>query len=242
MIRNTELFNSFIRNYWKYYIELEKEFQLVSRYVEFTEDNFSTYSVEFLKLYQAVCSEIDVIGKMMASQINNSFNPEDKSNSIYKWWYEIQDSFTYTEEYNDAVKTDSSIERKKIQEVECCFLDTYKIAPWKKFRTETYVAKDKSHRFRLKDKSSIPSWWSDYNKVKHNRTSAVDGDSSKINYSKANLKNVSYAFTALYVLEVSFMEAVGTQNDLEAFADFSRLFVKEARITTEEIDNFLGVF
>ncbi len=111
-----------------------------------------------------------------------------------------------------------------------------------KFRTETYVAKDKSHRFRLKDKSSIPSWWSDYNKVKHNRTSAVDGDSSKINYSKANLKNVSYAFTALYVLEVSFMEAVGTQNDLEAFSDFSKLFVKESRTTTEEIKKLFGVF
>lgn len=241
MQRNSDTFVSFLKNYWRYYRELENEFLSISRYVEFTEDNFSTYSVEFLKLYQAVCSEIDVIGKMMASQVNPSFNPKDKQNNIYKWWYEIQDTFTYTEEYYDAIKTDSSIERKKLQEVECCFIDTYKISPWKNFRTETFIAKNNSHRYRLIGSSSIPFWWSDYNNVKHNRTSAIDDNNTRINYSNANLKNVSYAFTALYILEISLMEAVGTQNDLEAFADFSKLFVKKARMTTEEIDSLFGV-
>ncbi len=125
MQRNSDTFYKFLKNYWRYYKELENELLSMSRYVEFVEDNFSTYSVEFLKLYQAVCSEIDVIGKMMASQVNSSFNPEDKQNNIYKWWYEIQDTFMYTEEYCDAIKTDSSIEREKLQEVECCFIDTY---------------------------------------------------------------------------------------------------------------------
>lgn len=240
MQRNSDTFNKFLKNYWRYYKELENELLSMSRYVEFVEDNFSTYSVEFLKLYQAVCSEIDVIGKKMASQVNPSFNPEDKQNNIYKWWYEIQDTFMYTEEYCDAIKTDSSIEREKLQEVECCFIDTYMISPWNNFRTETYIASNNSHRYRLSRDSCIPFWWSDYNKVKHNRTSAIDDSSTRINYSKANLKNVSYAFTALYVLEVSYMEAVGTQNDLEAFADFSKLFVKEARITTEEINRLFG--
>ena len=242
MQRNSDAFNKFLKNYWRYYKELEIELLSTSRYVEFVEDNFSTYSVEFLKLYQAVCSEIDVIGKMMAFQVNSSFNPEDTRNNIYKWWYEIQDLFTFTEDYNDVIKDDNSIIRKKLQEAECCFIDTYKISPWKNFRIETYTAKDNSHRYRLLGSSSIPFWWSDYNKVKHNRTSAIDDSSTRINYSKANLKNVSYAFTALYVLEVNYMEAVGTQNDLEAFADFSKLFVKEARITTGEIVNlFKGV-
>ena len=236
MHRNSDTFVSFLKNYWRYYRELEDEFLSISRYVEFTEDNFSTYSVEFLKLYQAVCSEIDVVGKMMAAQINPAFNPEDKQNNIYKWWYEIQDTFTYTEEYYDAIKIDRSIERKKMQEVECCFIDTYKISPWENFRIESYTANDNSHRYRLLEFCAIPFWWSDYNKVKHNRTSVINGDVMRINYSKANLKNVSYAFAALYVLEVSYMEAVGTQNDLEAFADYSKLFVKETGMTTEEID------
>lgn len=240
MQRNSDTFNKFLKNYWRYYKELENELLSMSRYVEFVEDNFSTYSVEFLKLYQAVCSEIDVIGKMMASQVNPSFNPEDKQNNIYKWWYEIQDTFMYTEEYCDAIKTDSSIEREKLQEVECCFIDTYYISPWKKFRTETYTASNNSHRYRLSENSFIPFWWADYNKVKHNRTSAIDDSSTQINYSKANLRNVSYAFAALYILEVSYMEAIGTQNDLEAFADFSKLFVKDTRIITEEINRLFG--
>ena len=77
MQRNSDTFYKFLKNYWRYYKELEIELLSTSRYVEFVEDNFSTYSVEFLKLYQAVCSEIDVIGKMMAFQVNSSFNPED---------------------------------------------------------------------------------------------------------------------------------------------------------------------
>ena len=112
----------------------------------------------------------------------------------------------------------------------------YYISPWKNFRTETYTASNNSHRYRRSENSFIPFWWADYNKVKHNRTSAIDDSSTQINYSKANLKNVSYAFAALYILEVSYMETIGTQNDLEAFADFSKLFVKEKRMTTEDIE------
>ena len=240
MQRNSDTFNSFIKNYWWYYKELEQEFLLTSKYVEISEDNFSTYSVEFLKLYQAVCSEIDVVGKMMASYVNSSFNSDNSKNNIYKWWYELQDVYVFTEEYPDILKTDSSVEKKKLQEIECIFVDTYKICPWKNFRTETYVAKGDSHRYRLENNSTIPLWWSDYNKVKHNRTSAIETNSTKINYSKANLKNVSYAFSALYVLEIAFMEAVGTLNNLEAFADYSDLFVKKENMTTEYINKLLG--
>lgn len=57
---------------------MENEFLSVRRYVDFQEGNFKTYSIEFLKLYQAICSEIDVIGKAMAVECNPRFKPEDK--------------------------------------------------------------------------------------------------------------------------------------------------------------------
>ena len=42
------------------------------------------------------------------------------------------------------------------------------------------------------------SWWSDYNKIKHNRT---EKDSNgRYNYQKANLKNVLHAIASLYIL------------------------------------------
>lgn len=225
MERDSNAFNSFLKYYWRYYRELEKEFLSTARYVEFVEDNFSTYSVEFLKLYQAVCSEIDVVGKMMASKANPAFNAKSRNNNIYKWWYEIQDFYYFTEEYSDAVKTNL-----KLQDFECSFIGIYKICPWKGFR----IVKNNSQYCRSE---GLPDWWSDYNDVKHKRTFASTGIPSRLNYSKANLKNVSYAFSALYVLEMAFMEAVGTQNDLEAFADYSELFDKILNMTTEEIEN-----
>lgn len=42
------------------------------------------------------------------------------------------------------------------------------------------------------------SWWSDYNKIKHNRTET--DSNGRYNYQKANLKNVLHAIASLYIL------------------------------------------
>lgn len=57
---------------------------------------------------------------------------------------------------------------------------------------------------------------------------------------KANLGNVIEAFAALYILEKSYTEAVGTQNDLEAFADYSVLFDKVENATSLDIEEILN--
>lgn len=87
--RDTMVFDAFVNNYWEYYRELEKEFLETQKYVEFCIDNNASFSVEYLKLFQAVCSEIDVVGKVFAKAVNAAFKPEDRKNNIYKWWYEI---------------------------------------------------------------------------------------------------------------------------------------------------------
>lgn len=78
--------------------------------------------------------------------------------------------------------------------------------------------------------------WDDYNKVKHLQTFYDEKNSTERNYTKANLRNVINAFAALYILEKSYMEAVGTQNNLEAFADYSVLFDKVEYATSIDID------
>lgn len=76
------MFNAFIRGYWEYYRELEDEFLVTRRYVAFDEENYSVYSIEYLKLYQAVCGEVDTLGKEIAHMVNEEFKPDDKQNNI----------------------------------------------------------------------------------------------------------------------------------------------------------------
>lgn len=47
-----------------------------SRYVEFNSNIFSTFFVEFLKLCQVVCSEIDVFAKTLARDIDPDFKAD----------------------------------------------------------------------------------------------------------------------------------------------------------------------
>lgn len=95
--RYTVLFDSFVDNYWVYFRELEKEFMETQKYVEFCVDNRATFFVEYLKLFQAVCSEIDVVGKVLAKVVNPLFKLENRKNNIYKWWYEIQGEMLVTD-------------------------------------------------------------------------------------------------------------------------------------------------
>lgn len=50
-------------NFWQYYLSIEEDIDRLFRYIEPSEDNFSTYSVELTRLYLAICSELDVILK-----------------------------------------------------------------------------------------------------------------------------------------------------------------------------------
>lgn len=53
----------FIRNYWRYYLVLEQHVQRIEKYVDFTEDNYNTYSVEFISCLIEIGSEVDVVMK-----------------------------------------------------------------------------------------------------------------------------------------------------------------------------------
>ncbi len=47
--------------HWNYFLALESDCQNLSRYIEFTEDNFKTYSIELAHLLFAAASEVDVL-------------------------------------------------------------------------------------------------------------------------------------------------------------------------------------
>lgn len=75
----------FCKHHWEYYLVLEKDFLQSERYVSFElgenylydgiehDDcgNSTTFSDEFIKQYQAICSEVDVILKSICTEFGN---------------------------------------------------------------------------------------------------------------------------------------------------------------------------
>lgn len=67
----------FIHNFWTYYLTLEEDFINTLRYVELDESNYSTYSVEYVKQYQTICSELDVLCKTLCKLIDTRSTPKN---------------------------------------------------------------------------------------------------------------------------------------------------------------------
>ena len=78
--------DEFCKLHWSYYLVLEKDFLDTERYISFEfGDNYlydshqiidygnsNTFSNEFVKQYQAICSEIDVILKSICKELGNT--------------------------------------------------------------------------------------------------------------------------------------------------------------------------
>lgn len=229
--RNSALFKKFVHDYWDYYLELENEFLQTRRYVDFSEGNYHCYSVEFLKLFQAVCAEIDVLGKMMANTVNPTYSLNSRNKGILSWWYEVQNQYTIDVTRIEDRMLGNSRDVLKLNEYSCIFLDRIELQPWKGFSVEK---RGKSYRCHNK-----PEWWDDYNSVKHARTIFNESEASGSNYQKANLWNLMLAFSALYILEGAYLEKIGTVDDLQSFATPSALFVTKRFMTNNELDQIL---
>jgi len=65
---------------WNYFLALENDLQNVSRYIEFREDNFKTYSIELAHLLLASASEVDVVMKEVCKLLDPNKNPKNISN------------------------------------------------------------------------------------------------------------------------------------------------------------------
>lgn len=227
-------FNHFIRNYWQYYRELEDELLATRKCVDFYKENYKTFSVEYLKLFQAVCGEIDVLGKSMAAELNPTFKSKETKNNILKWWYVLRNNYFF---YKDISKKDRP---EDLVDVEVTFVNDEEIKPWSDFEVEPFIDKKGASRIRHKDGGKTPLWWKDYTDVKHSRTLPIENNPRETNYYKANLGNTISAFAVLYVLEKTYMAHIGTRNEREGFADRSLLFERVLLATTDEINETIA--
>ena len=57
---------------WTYYLQLENDFIKTLNYVEFSPENYSTFSKEYAKQFLSICAEIDVVCKLLCSKIDSS--------------------------------------------------------------------------------------------------------------------------------------------------------------------------
>ena len=54
--------------HWNYYRSLVEDLDRLARYVEFSRDNFRTYSIEMVRLLLAAGSEVDVVAKLLCDK------------------------------------------------------------------------------------------------------------------------------------------------------------------------------
>ncbi|MBN1215214.1 MAG: hypothetical protein JXA99_07190 [Candidatus Lokiarchaeota archaeon] len=195
----SEYISDFRGIYWKYYLILERDVKNVEPYISFHKGNENCFSNEFIKLYQAICSEIDVFCKRYCEYIHYK-NMKAKLNiegylEIKKDRPNISDYAKYINEYQEklieereelAKKQDRKITKKEKDELklttqEVFLLESnFKFTPWENWTNE-----------------NSPEWWKKYNDIKHNRA-------EKDNYKQANLFNVLSSLAGLCVLEKYF--------------------------------------
>lgn len=168
--------NEFQQRYWSYYIILEKDFLATERYLTIDSLNFNAFSNEYVKQYQAICSEIDVIAKSYCRELDSRFNGKS-INTYCKCIVDNNSDFTS----RTVMLKDSHLQ----------------LSPWKDWTYTMVLQRNGS----TKPEADNPDWWNKYNKIKHNRTT-TNSDTGLPNYKLANQENVLNALAALYQLEL----------------------------------------
>ena len=57
------------KNYWQYFLTIEDDLIKLSRFIEFDSENYSTYSIELVRILLVSCSEIDVLLKLLCKEL-----------------------------------------------------------------------------------------------------------------------------------------------------------------------------
>ncbi|WP_286241106.1 hypothetical protein [Neptuniibacter halophilus] len=76
-------------NQLEYYFSIESDLEYCARYVEFSETNFDTFSIEFARIIMAASAEIDTLAKELCKLIDS----DSKANNISKYAECIQSKY-----------------------------------------------------------------------------------------------------------------------------------------------------
>lgn len=163
-------FENFKRYYLTQYNFLEKQFLKTSDFVTVEKDNYATFSREYHMLYLSICSEFS---GLCGAYSNYKIFPQVKT-----YWNIVDTAKIVNANFinisNASVKTDYLYGSISMQP----------LLRW---------------RENLLENKHSDWWWSDHNKVKHERAETEEGK-QRVNYKRSNLNNVLHSLAALYVL------------------------------------------
>jgi hypothetical protein len=63
--------------HWNYFLALDRDFLRLSRYIEFSVDNESTYSIELARLLMTAAAEVDVVARSLSQDIDPTSRASD---------------------------------------------------------------------------------------------------------------------------------------------------------------------
>jgi hypothetical protein len=75
--------------HWNYFLALEKDLEVLSRYIEFTQTNFECYSIEIVRILFSAASEVDVVAKQLCVKLN----PNSSASNINQYRDEIKSAY-----------------------------------------------------------------------------------------------------------------------------------------------------
>jgi hypothetical protein len=75
--------------YWDYFLSIESDLEQCGRFVEFSEQNFNTYSIQFARIIMAASSEFDNVAKALCKTIS----PSESALSINEYYPIIQKKY-----------------------------------------------------------------------------------------------------------------------------------------------------
>ena len=92
--------------HWRYFLSIEEDFIRTTKFVELHSDNFNTYSIEFTKIYLTICSEIDVVCKILCNEVlsNNTNNINQYRDVLTSKYPHFPDNEIIIESVNLAFK------------------------------------------------------------------------------------------------------------------------------------------
>lgn len=74
------------KHHWNYFLAIEEDLRNISRFIEFSEENLNTYSIELAHILLSASSEIDVILKQLCHLLEPAIKVDniDKYRAIVK--------------------------------------------------------------------------------------------------------------------------------------------------------------
>jgi len=75
--------------HWNYFLALERDLEVLSRFVEFSQDNWRAYSIEMARIILASASEVDVLLKALCKKVS----PKSNADNINRYGVAITKGF-----------------------------------------------------------------------------------------------------------------------------------------------------